>query len=126
MATLNVKGFPDDLYALLQEQAKRHRRSVAQEVTRIIADAIHQEALRTDEVAEPPDSAYGASDVGRAAGEALASGAAVEVTIGGRRLLLVPGSDRRRLDELPRRQAIACTPDELVATSWEDEWSPGV
>jgi hypothetical protein len=29
---------------------------------------------------------------------------------------------RLRLADLPRREALACSPDELVATSWE--WSP--
>ena len=32
MATLNIKNFPDALYKKLQAQAKRERRSVAQEV----------------------------------------------------------------------------------------------
>lgn len=40
MATLNVKNFPDRLYKKLQAQAKRERRSVAQEVTRIVAEAL--------------------------------------------------------------------------------------
>lgn len=40
MATLNVKNFPDALYRKLQVQAKRERRSVAQEVTRLLAGAL--------------------------------------------------------------------------------------
>jgi len=40
VATLNVKNFPDALYKKLQVQAKRERRSVAQEVTRLLAGAL--------------------------------------------------------------------------------------
>ncbi len=40
MATLNVKNFPEALYKKLQVQAKRERRSVAQEVTRLLAGAL--------------------------------------------------------------------------------------
>lgn len=36
MATLNVKNFPDDLYAALRDRAKRERRSVAQEVIHLL------------------------------------------------------------------------------------------
>jgi plasmid stability protein len=40
MATLNVKNLPDTLYRRLQARAKRQRRSVAQEVTQILSDAL--------------------------------------------------------------------------------------
>lgn len=40
MATLNVKKLPDALYRKLQARAKRQRRSVAQEVTQILSDAV--------------------------------------------------------------------------------------
>jgi plasmid stability protein len=40
IATLNVKNFPDALYKKLQMQAKRERRSVAQEVTRLLIGAL--------------------------------------------------------------------------------------
>ena len=40
MATLNVKNFPEALYKKLQVQAKRERRSVAQEVTRLLTGAL--------------------------------------------------------------------------------------
>ncbi|MGH8217150.1 MAG: FitA-like ribbon-helix-helix domain-containing protein [Steroidobacteraceae bacterium] len=40
MATLNVKNLPDGLYKKLQAQAKRERRSVAQEVTRLLSEAL--------------------------------------------------------------------------------------
>jgi plasmid stability protein len=40
MATLNVKNFPDALYKKLQVQAKRERRSVAQEVTKLLTGAL--------------------------------------------------------------------------------------
>ncbi len=32
MAVLNIKNFPDELYAELQDRARRDRRSVAQEI----------------------------------------------------------------------------------------------
>lgn len=40
MATLNVKNLPDALYRKLQARAKRERRSVAQEVTKILSEAL--------------------------------------------------------------------------------------
>jgi len=40
VATLNVKNLPDPLYRKLQARARRERRSVAQEVTRILSDAL--------------------------------------------------------------------------------------
>lgn len=40
MATLNVKNLPDGLYRKLQARAKRERRSVAQEVTQILSEAL--------------------------------------------------------------------------------------
>lgn len=46
MATLNVKNFPDRLYRKLQARAKRQHRSVAQEVTHILSEALEEpEAL---------------------------------------------------------------------------------
>lgn len=41
MATLNVKNLPDALYRKLQARAKRDRRSVAQEVTYLLSEALH-------------------------------------------------------------------------------------
>jgi plasmid stability protein len=40
MATLNVKGLPDGLYKRLQARAKREGRSLAQEVTHILSEAL--------------------------------------------------------------------------------------
>jgi plasmid stability protein len=40
MATLNIKEFPDALYRKLQARAKRDRRSVAQEVTHLLSEAL--------------------------------------------------------------------------------------
>ena len=40
MATLNVKNLPDGLYRKLQARARRERRSVAQEVTQLLSDAL--------------------------------------------------------------------------------------
>jgi plasmid stability protein len=60
MATLNVKGFPDSLYRRLQDRARRERRSVAREVTRILADVLEGApggALVVREHPEPFDAA---------------------------------------------------------------------
>lgn len=40
MATLNVKNLPDALYRKLKARAKSERRSVAQEVTRLLSEAL--------------------------------------------------------------------------------------
>lgn len=40
MATLNIKDFPDSLYRRLQSRARRQRRSVAQEITQLLSEAI--------------------------------------------------------------------------------------
>jgi hypothetical protein len=62
-------------------------------------------------------------DIYRVLDDVLESGVPQEVTRGPRTLMIVPAGGRRlRLDELPRREALNCTPDELVATSWD--WSP--
>jgi plasmid stability protein len=46
MATLNIKNLPDRLYRKLQSRAKRQHRSVAQEVTHILSEALEEpEAL---------------------------------------------------------------------------------
>lgn len=46
MATLNIKNLPDRLYRKLQARAKRQHRSVAQEVTHILEEALAEpEAL---------------------------------------------------------------------------------
>ena len=43
VATLNIKNFPDPLYKKLKARAKRQNRSVAQEVTRILATAVEEQ-----------------------------------------------------------------------------------
>lgn len=42
MATLNIKNLPDVLYRKLQARAKRDRRSVAQEVTHLLSEALEE------------------------------------------------------------------------------------
>ena len=42
MATLNVKGLPDELYAKLRARARQRRRSVAQEVTTILEQVLEE------------------------------------------------------------------------------------
>ena len=44
MATLNIKNLPDPLYRKLKARAKRERRSIAQEVTHLIAQALEPPA----------------------------------------------------------------------------------
>lgn len=40
MAVLNIKNLPDALYKKLQARAKRQHRSVAQEVTHLLSEAL--------------------------------------------------------------------------------------
>ena len=40
MAVLNIKNLPDALYKKLRARARRQHRSVAQEVTHLLADAL--------------------------------------------------------------------------------------
>lgn len=40
MAVLNVKNFPDDVYARLKEQAAREHRSLAQQVVHLLTRVI--------------------------------------------------------------------------------------
>jgi len=42
MAVLNVKNLPDSLHRKLQARAKEQHRSVAQEVTHILSEALEQ------------------------------------------------------------------------------------
>ncbi len=54
----------------------------------------------------------------------LRTGEPQEVVREGRRLLILPVPEARLdLGKLPRREALACSPDELVEISWEDAWS---
>jgi plasmid stability protein len=45
MATLNVKNLPDSLHRKLQKRARQQHRSVAQEVTKILEDALESPDL---------------------------------------------------------------------------------
>lgn len=42
MAILNIKNLPDGLYKKLQARAKRQHRSVAQEVTHLLSNALEE------------------------------------------------------------------------------------
>jgi plasmid stability protein len=42
MAVLSIKNFPDSLYRKLRARAKRQHRSVAQEVTHLLSDALER------------------------------------------------------------------------------------
>ncbi len=55
----------------------------------------------------------------------LKTGEAAEVKRRNRKLLIV--SQRPlglQLENLPKRNALNCTPEELVETSWDQEWKP--
>ena len=57
--------------------------------------------------------------------QVLATGEPREIVRNGQKLLLVPASrPRRTLEQRQRRQATACTPDELVETRWDETWQP--
>ncbi|HVR95007.1 MAG TPA: type II toxin-antitoxin system Phd/YefM family antitoxin [Thermoanaerobaculia bacterium] len=61
-------------------------------------------------------------DLYRVLDDVLETGVPQEVLRGARLLMIVPAGGRRlRLADLPRREALACSPEELVATSWD--WS---
>ena len=47
MATLNIKNLPDSLYRKLQARARRDRRSVAQQVTQILSEALEAAPKRS-------------------------------------------------------------------------------
>jgi hypothetical protein len=65
------------------------------------------------------------NDIYRVLDDVLNTGIPQEILRGDRSLMIVPaGGQRLRLADLPRREALACSPDELIATSWEQEWSP--
>jgi plasmid stability protein len=42
MATLNIKGFPDELYKILQQRAEIDRRSLAQEIICLLERAVEE------------------------------------------------------------------------------------
>lgn len=44
MATLNVKNVPDRIYRKLKTRAQRERRSISQEVIRILSDVVEEPA----------------------------------------------------------------------------------
>ena len=50
MANLTVRDLPDELYEMLRQQAKAHRRSIAGETTVILERALGGRALREDEL----------------------------------------------------------------------------
>ena len=63
-------------------------------------------------------------DIYRVLDDVLETGRPQEVQRGARTLMIVPvDGPRLRLADLPRREALTCSPDDLVETSWEREWS---
>ena len=57
--------------------------------------------------------------------EVLASGVPQRIRRGERFVLIQPDGEgpQLRLEALPRRQAIACTPEDLIEQGFEDAWS---
>ena len=53
MATLNIKGFPDGLYRKLQQRARKDRRSLAQEITYLLQEAVEVTKLLPQEELRP-------------------------------------------------------------------------
>lgn len=47
MATLNIKNLPDALYRKLKKRAEQQRRSIAQEVTNILAHTLAEPELHS-------------------------------------------------------------------------------
>ena len=57
--------------------------------------------------------------------EVLETGAAREILRNGKKLLIVPAEPKRhRFEDAPKRQALNCSFDELVDTTWENAWKP--
>ena len=60
------------------------------------------------------------SNLYRVLDEVAESGVPQEITRGDRTLLIISADRPRfRLSDLPKRKALECSPDELVATGWE-------
>lgn len=57
--------------------------------------------------------------------EVLETGQPVEVIRNGRPLLIMPAAPARNLSDLPRRNFVNGSFDELVETSWEGSWETG-
>jgi plasmid stability protein len=47
MATLNIKNFPDDLYAQIQQRAEREHRSLAQQVIQLLEESTGKPKLHS-------------------------------------------------------------------------------
>ena len=54
----------------------------------------------------------------------LESGTPVEITRHGKLLRIVPVDPISKLERLPRRDLLACDPEELVHLDWSVEWRP--
>ena len=52
MPTLNIKGFPDDLYRVLGQQAKRDHRSITGEVIYLLERALEESAKEKKSILE--------------------------------------------------------------------------
>jgi len=78
-----------------------------------------------DDVEKPLTATELRADVYRILDDVIETGRSRTIVRSGSRLVIALEADRRLdLDHLPRREATACSPDELVETSWEGEWSP--
>ena len=57
--------------------------------------------------------------------QVVETGIPQEIKRGGKVLLILPATAReRKLEELPKRDVLSCSIDELIETSWEDDWQP--
>jgi plasmid stability protein len=50
MATITIKGIPDDLYTALKESASRNRRSINNEVIYVIEQAVRSRQVNTQSI----------------------------------------------------------------------------
>lgn len=64
------------------------------------------------------------ADVYRVLDEVLESGVPVEIERRGRRLRIVPLSERKKLHRLEPHAVIVGDPEELVHLDWSHEWRP--
>jgi hypothetical protein len=57
--------------------------------------------------------------------EVAETGIPREIKRGERILLILPATPpQRKLEDLPRREVLGCTIDELIETSWDEHWLP--
>lgn len=73
MATLNIKGFPDDLYDELRAKAEREHRSLSQEVIHLLSKVVESEPRSLLELRGMGSELWGDTDVAKFVAEERAS-----------------------------------------------------